>query len=324
MSQESEDFEFVGEVETAQSDTRSADLQRQINYLEKQITVSPAIKGIIGGGLLAYFLARSTDSISKLVSMSLGGYIGYTFLKDKHLSDEQRESIKGQIASLRQELIQLDRHEQIAGGGVINSDALLNTSFDTYPFEGKWEELIGLPTLPFQTIVFGLPKSGKSILCMQFADYLANNFGRVLYISSEEKFSPTLQKKVQDFTTNTTSLDFAPFGSYDEIMENDLSPYSFCFIDSLNFAGISVHQMEEMKATYPHISFVVILQSTKDGKFRGSQEYAHNCDVIITIDKGVASQRGRFQGASAIYVFDENIPASEPEFEFQEETQESF
>ena len=76
------------------------------------------------------------------------------------------------------------------------------------------------------------------------------------------------------------------------------------FIDSLDFAKITVDEMEELKADNPDISFMTIKQVTKDGKFRGSQEYAHNCDIIVEIIDGVAHQKGRYSPASEMSVFD--------------------
>ena len=54
----------------------------------------------------------------------------------------------------------------------------------------------------------------------------------------------------------------------------------------------------------PISSFVTIKQVTKDGKFRGSKEYAHNCDIIIEIIDGVANQKGRYNPEAQMLVFE--------------------
>jgi hypothetical protein len=284
---------------------RINNLEQQIKFLSNKITIAPAIRGMIGGGAAAYFLLKPKDTATKMMYLGIGGALGYYMLRNKHLPDDQVNAIKLQIQQLSNELNSLQRGQEIAGGGLISSESLLQNDYDVYPFDGKYLELIGEPTTPFACIIFGLPKSGKSIFSIQFADYLGSNFGRVLYIASEEGFSPTLQKKVKDFVKDSSNLDFAPFKTYEEIIANDLSPYSFVFIDSLNFAKITVEQLEMLKTDYPAISFITIMQSTKGGNFRGSQEFAHNCDVIVTIQNGIATQKGRFQAQSSCYVFDE-------------------
>ena len=315
-----ENFEYVepiGEIETDNEQAQINELENRILQLNNQITIAPAVKGIIGGSVAAYFLTRSQDQTTKLISLITGGYAGYMLFKNKHLPADKKNEIETQINVLKNQLARLTQSQAINGNSLINSETLLNNEYDVFNFSGKYLELIGEPTKPFHTIVFGLPKSGKSIFCIQFADYLGQNFGRVLYIAAEEKFSPTLQKKVQDFVADSSNLDFASFQTFDEIMENDLSGYRFVFIDSLNFAKITVDELEAIKQAYPNISLITILQSTKNGNFRGSQEYAHNCDVIITIENGIASQKGRFQAASSIMVFDEPEINTGPDPDFQ-------
>ena len=300
--------EDLGQIENP----RIKEVQGQLQFLQNKISIAPAIKGMVGGGAAAYFLLKPQDQTTKMLYLALGGALGYYLLRNRHLSDKQIAEIQQQIGHLKRELDSLQRGEEMSGGGLVSSETLLKNEYDVYPFEGKYLELIGEPTTPFAAIVFGLPKSGKSIFSIQFADYLGSNFGRVLYIASEEGFSPTLQKKVKDFVKDTSNLDFAPFKTYGEIIENDLSRYSFVFIDSLNFAKITVKELEQLKADYPTVSFITILQSTKGGNFRGSQEYAHNCDVIITIENGIATQKGRFQAQSSCYVFDDAETVNEP------------
>lgn len=323
------DYSYSPDFSDNTETQRINDLHQQIKFLSNKITIAPAIRGLIGGSAAAYFLLKPKDTATKMIYLGLGGALGYYMLRNKHLPDDQVNAIKLQIQQLTDEVNRLERGQAMSGGGLISSDSLLQSDYDVYPFDGKYLELIGEPTTPFACIVFGLPKSGKSIFSIQFADYLGSNFGRVLYIASEEGFSPTLQKKVKDFVKDSSNLDFAPFKTYEEIIANDLSPYSFVFIDSLNFAKISVEQLEMLKTDYPAISFITIMQSTKGGNFRGSQEFAHNCDVIVTIQNGIATQKGRFQAQSSCYVFDEpeepitiEAPATNnvPAYEYQAES----
>ena len=80
-------------------------------------------------------------------------------------------------------------------------DDILKKEFITYDFKGKFLELIGKPSKPFSSIIWGKPKGGKSNFCIRFADYLSQYFGSVCYIAAEEGISETLQLKIKDIPT---------------------------------------------------------------------------------------------------------------------------
>ena len=72
---------------------------------------------------------------------------------------------------------------------------LKNMEFKVLPFTGQYHNLIGSPEENFNMLVYGSPGHGKSTFCADFATYLANNHGTVLYCASEEGLSLSLQNK---------------------------------------------------------------------------------------------------------------------------------
>jgi predicted ATP-dependent serine protease len=164
-------------------------------------------------------------------------------------------------------------------------------------------------------MVFGIPKSGKSILCTQLARYLADNFGSVLYVAAEEGFSLTLQNKLREFGAECENLHYANFRDFEQIRtalrNND---FQFVFLDSVNFMKITPEQLRLLKQENQGVSFITIQQATKDGKFRGSQEYAHDADIIINVAQGEAHQQGRFREPSVMRVFKKGTYNPEPEY----------
>lgn len=192
-----------------------------------------------------------------------------------------------------------------ATDGILNSSDLLNYQYDLHPFEGKWADFVGQPSINFHAMIYGRPKQGKSILAVQWAKYLSENFGRVLYVASEEGFSVTLQKKVAEFAMNNNNLDFANFRDFEQIKNAvNMGEYRFVFIDSVNFIKITPEDVEDIKSENPNTAFITIQQATKNGNFRGSQEFAHNCDIVIRVEAGIATQQGRFQEPTEMAVFD--------------------
>ena len=246
------------------------------------------------------------------VPMVIGGILGYIIGSTTSIDDSEKGRIIGEImqsqATLRNQQ-QSDFAGEEEGGdnvnGIMSSSDLMNYQYNKYPFDGKWGDFVGQPSVNFHAMVYGRPKQGKSILSVQWAKYLSENFGKVLYVASEEGFSVTLQKKVMEFAMDNNNLDFANFRDFEQIKNAvNKGKYKFVFIDSVNFIKITPEDVEDIKAENPSTAFITIQQATKNGNFRGSQEFAHNCDIVIRVEAGMASQQGRFQEPTEMNVFD--------------------
>jgi hypothetical protein len=180
---------------------------------------------------------------------------------------------------------------------VISSSELAGMDFETIGLKGKYRELIGDPSVGFSAMVFGLPKSGKSTLCIDFAKYLAENHGKVLYVAIEEGFGYTLKEKFERLGAIHPNLVIA------EKIPDDLTPYQFVFIDSVSKAGLSNADLTRLRKNNPKTAFVFIFHTTKEGNFRGKQDFAHDVDVIIEVENGEAKANGRFGIGGRIEVF---------------------
>lgn len=180
----------------------------------------------------------------------------------------------------------------------ISSTKLANMEFETIGLQGKYNKLIGDPSVGFTAMVYGLPKSGKSTLCIDFAHHLAQNHGKVLYVALEEGFGYTLKEKFERLNAIHPNLIIS-----DKIPQN-LSQFSFVFIDSVSKAGMTIEQLVKLHKQFPQTAFIFIFHSTKDGNFRGGQGFAHEVDCIIDVADGVAKGNGRFGVGGEINVFE--------------------
>ncbi len=181
---------------------------------------------------------------------------------------------------------------------IMNSTDVINLDFQKLGFSGKWFNLIGDPSSGFTAMIFGKPKMGKSYLAVDFAGYLARNHGTVLYVAREEGIDDTLQKKLKDKNVAHPDLYVSDY------LPSDLSNYDFVFLDSVNKLGLSPEDLEGIKHKYPDTSFIYIFQTTKQGNFRGGNEFQHDVDVVIEVpEKGKAVQFGRFHQGGAINIF---------------------
>jgi hypothetical protein len=172
--------------------------------------------------------------------------------------------------------------------GVVSSSDLMQMDFDTIGLKGKFRDLIGDPSVGFTAMVFGQPKSGKSTLMLEFAHHLALNHGEVLYVAIEEGYGYTLKEKIARIGAIHPRLNLS------EQLPKDVSSYDFVFIDSVSRAGMELEDLVRLKNRYPRTSFVFIFHATKDGKFRGGNELAHEVDVIIEVENKMATASGRF------------------------------
>lgn len=182
---------------------------------------------------------------------------------------------------------------------VMASTDFTKLQFDTLGFTGKWLDFIGDPAPGFTAMVFGMPKMGKSYLCVDFAGYLARHHGKVLYVAKEEKLDATLQKKLKDKEVAHENLFVS------DALPKDLAPYDFVFLDSVNKIGLTPKDLENLKASNKGKSFIYVFQATKGGKFKGNNEFQHDVDVVIEIpEQGKATQYGRFNQGGEMNIFE--------------------
>lgn len=276
-------------------------LRNEIQFLKSELNMGAKMQGLIGGSAVGYALGMGG------LGIGLGAILGYNLAQNKTITPELRQKI---IIAIKQKKAQLDRLENLENvkkaqsTGIMSSTDMTHYEYEDLPFTGKWEEFIGRPAKNFHALVFGRPKMGKSYFSISFAKYLSN-FGRVIYIASEEGFSATLKKKIDDFGLTNSQVDFANFRDFNQI-KNSLrqNPYDFIFIDSINFINLEPQDVEELKDLNPDSGFVTIQQATKQGYARGSQEFAHNSDIIIEVVNGVAYATGRFAPPSEMDIFD--------------------
>ena len=177
---------------------------------------------------------------------------------------------------------------------VMSSQQLLSMEFETIGLQGKWKELIGDPSVGFSMMVFGQPKSGKSTLMLEFAQYLAENHGKTLYVAIEEGFGYTLKDKIQRVGATSSQLSFAAE------MPKKLNGLDFVFIDSISRGGFEIEDLIKLQEQYPRVGFVYIFHTTKDGRFRGGNHYAHEVDVIVEVSPEEVNASGRFAAKSFI------------------------
>lgn len=94
---------------------------------------------------------------------------------------------------------------------VMSLDAFKQVKIDTLDVKSKspeFYEVLGNPTGNFRMMVYGENYNGKSTYALKLAEFLSKNFGRVLFNSSEEGISTSLQNKIKEMNSNMLDLSF--------------------------------------------------------------------------------------------------------------------
>ena len=279
----------------------------RINQLQqrKQLLISRlAFPAYVQTGLAGYTIGKHYGSSGMGI---LGALAGYMLTKNNQITTVDRQIMMNKIKAIDKEIASLQKRstsQQHANTGIMSADELTEFDYPKYEFYGKYQKFFGQPSTNAHYMIYGLPKGGKSTFALHFAKYLADNFGNVLYVASEEGFSATLQQKVRTFGLKSRNLHFSNFREAEPIMElADSGEFDFLVIDSVNYIKITPEQIEDIKARNPDLSVITIQQATKDGNYKGDTAYAHNCDIVVVVDKGVATQRGRFNDEASMEVF---------------------
>jgi DNA replication protein DnaC len=184
--------------------------------------------------------------------------------------------------------------------GVLTAEEMASRKLDLLEFSSFWADLFGNPGRNFTMMFHGEPGNGKTILLLKFSQYLAETFGSVLYISSEEFSSPTMTKKVQDvLTARPERLHFA-----ENLKQPDLSQYDFIILDSVNHLKVKESDYDKLRAKYPKAAFLFILQHTKGGYFKGGKDWEHNAEIVAEVSKGIITiTKNRYAPNSSLNFF---------------------
>lgn len=167
---------------------------------------------------------------------------------------------------------------------VMTLSDLQNARFNTLEFTGDWKEMMGTPEEKFSVMIYGESGQGKSTFAIKFSEYLANNFGAVLFNSAEEGISLTLQDKLKDLKSDNFFI--AHHKDFNAIKKHlKISTCKFVVIDSINHMNLTPENVEELRNMDKTRGFVSIHQVTKKGEFKGDNKFLHNCDIEIVVDK---------------------------------------
>jgi antirestriction protein ArdC len=157
--------------------------------------------------------------------------------------------------------------------GLSGADQLTAIQFyehDLGPFKKEFHRL----NSDSNVMIWGQPGHGKTVKLLQLAQHFAANGKKVLYIAEEEYGKSTLAEKLTTFKIGHPNLSFAG-----ELVEDHLAHFDVIFFDSVNSMGLTSHDVKRLDRKYPNKLFFLIVQTTKEGDFRGGRDWEHIVDI---------------------------------------------
>lgn len=171
--------------------------------------------------------------------------------------------------------------------------------FKTIPLQAPWDFLGKVP-YGATFLVYGEPGAGKSTALIKFGKYFAENHGRVLYVSHEEDDSATLTDRVNNFGL-TENPDYQFHHTYQGL---PIEEYDLVILDSVTSLHLSLEEFEAMRKRYTKTIFMLVLQVTKENKFRGSMKWPHDLNAVLVAKDGkLFHTKNRYGGIGEIDIF---------------------
>lgn len=172
---------------------------------------------------------------------------------------------------------------------------------DTLGFEGEWKEFVGDPESRGSWIVWGGSFSGKTMLCLRIARYMAEKGMSVGYVSLEEGASQSMKEAFRRVGMNNVSRRVSLYCNIDaEELERELerqrSP-KVIIIDSLQYLGINYAGYKSLRSRYPNKLFIWISHA-KDREPQGAtaMKIRYDASVKIMVEGFVAHASSRYGG----------------------------
>jgi adenosyl cobinamide kinase/adenosyl cobinamide phosphate guanylyltransferase len=172
---------------------------------------------------------------------------------------------------------------------------------ETYPFDGEWKRLFDEPDIRFSTLVRGEAKSGKSTYMARFAQY-ASRFGRVLYVSAEERLnSKTLQNRLKQCGVTSEKVRFIHTKTIADIEQTiQKGGFRFVIIDSIQHVQMSYNDFEALRIKFRRrkLSWHLVMQMGEN-----ITKWKHEVDVLVDVKEGIAHVHGRYNAKNSIRIF---------------------
>lgn len=266
-------------------------IDEQISEQGKKAQRNALIGAALLGGIGSYMEYNENQTLALNSQNIIDNADREMFLIDQRLNQLRNEKAKIKQWVDEEILVESDDGVYTVNNQILNeiisADEYRSINIPVTEFKGGFKYLLSHSRDKFYKIVSGLPEQGKTSYCVKFATYYASQHGKVLYLPSEQSGKNLDFKQVLE-RMEGTGFDIDPnVNSYNfqQLLET-VQGYDLVILDSVNNMNLSPQQVQEINK---RAAVMAVMQSTKDGGFKGSQDYFHDCDKFVIIDKLRAS-----------------------------------
>lgn len=172
---------------------------------------------------------------------------------------------------------------------IFNIKTIKEKRFDTIDLGDHYNRLFGQPESKFTAMMYGPSGCGKSVLALQFADYYAQNIGKTLYNSHEERVNQTIKDRINNYNIQSSKLYVGNALNFEEMGRKiEKNYYRAVFIDSIQYMDFSFDELKELRKRFAKRKLAIIMVSF--GKVQWSPacelDMLHACDVKCFLKGG--------------------------------------
>lgn len=255
----------------------------------------------IGGVVVSQLISKLfgvKETSTKITLAKWGGGIGvvldYAFSGQK----QQQPQPQAPTLPLKLQTIANDAAMKAKRGDFMNASEYRKIQIPTIAMSPEYDYLFGMPSRDFYMVIHGLPGNGKTSFAVKFAQYFHKHHGRVLYLASEQSGIDLSLQDILKKNKATFQIHTDPKQLTEEHLLAAFKSYDLIILDSatdMGFYPAEVKKLQEQSGK----ALISILQSTKDGGFKGSQEWLHDVDISLSIeDYQAVLQKTRFKTAN--------------------------
>lgn len=139
-------------------------------------------------------------------------------------------------------------------------------------------------------MLWAAPGSGKTVYALKLGQYLAEKLNmKVLYVAKEEMNRSTFTEKIIQFNIGHPNLKFSK-----ELVGVNVDDFDAIIFDSVQALAMDLPEFQQFIKEHPGKLLVPIIQSTKDGDFRGGKDWEHEVDIAGEIvDRKFVARKNR-------------------------------
>lgn len=185
-------------------------------------------------------------------------------------------------------------------GSIVSATELAKINFATVEIPQEYREMIGTASRNGSIMLYGMPGGGKTSFSIGFAKRCAEMGQKVLIISKEEGINQTMQEKLRRFDAVHPNIFIT-----DNVPGDAMNDYDVVIFDSVQSLRLEPSDLEKHQKTMNALR-IYIFQVTKDGRFRGTNEFEHLVDCVLKAENGTITSKGcknRFGGNGSVKVF---------------------